>query len=144
MGFSTTFAENHKIEASLVPAEQNATVQGTGFSVKDYNSISQIFSIGVPGITLSPTDKIEVFLEHSDDNVTYTRTTEHTGQVEGGADGLYGAYESNAAASSNAKTGYYGNKEWVRTDVVFSGTHGTATPCAVTTVLGEPKLAPVE
>lgn len=144
MARRSSFVENFTITSSLIPAVRTASVNATGIDTNGFNGAAQVFSIGVPGITLDAVNKIEVFLEDSDVlGSGYARTRLHTGQVVGGADGLFAQYIANAAASSNARTGYTGNKQFVRTAVVHSGTHGTGTPYSVTSILGDAEVAPV-
>ncbi|SVE23533.1 uncharacterized protein METZ01_LOCUS476387, partial [marine metagenome] len=61
--------------ASIAPAVLASDTDGTGVDLQGYESATVLLSVGVEGITLSTTNKIEFELEESADDSTYTDVT---------------------------------------------------------------------
>lgn len=106
-------------------------------------------NMGAEGVTLSGTDKIEVRVRHGS-SATPTTPCEATDVViPQDAESVAGVFSTPAAANTgliltfdaNAEIpnafrfGYVGSERYVNVLIDFSGTHGTATPCAVTACL---------
>lgn len=129
---------------SLVPAARTADATGTGVNLAEYRAAEACAELGVPGITLSGTDYIGAVLEESDSSGSgYTAVADaDMTNPSGNGSGEFYRFTSNANASSVKRTGYKGSKQYIRVNLNFEGTHGTATPCATRVTLGLPKSAP--
>jgi hypothetical protein len=123
---------------SLDAATRTADANGTGIDLQGYNGALVLGIIGAEGVTLSGTDKIELELEESDDDVTYTDVADAdlVGYVDGTNDGCFGLFDANAEAPAVVKASYVGKKRYIRAVINYSGTHGTGTPAAVCVVRG--------
>ena len=66
---------NIGVVQSLAPAARDADANGTGVDLQGFESATVVIDMGAEGITLSTTNKIEIELEHSDDDSTYTDVT---------------------------------------------------------------------
>jgi hypothetical protein len=101
--------------------------------------------MGAEGITLSTTNKIEIELEHSDDDATYTDVTSSADVIGATPDsnGVIATFDANGEAPSIASVGYIGGKRYIRAVANFSGTHGTATPLSVSVIKGHARNNPV-
>ena len=133
-----------KFEESLNAIVKDADTNSTGVDSQGFSSVTHVVNVGAPGITFSTTHKVEIELEHSDDNVTFTDVTSNT-DVTGGTVGTNGLWQSiNADGDCNAvyAIGYVGGKRYSRVVLNFSGTHGTGTVFGVVGVKGRPLSGP--
>ena len=132
---------------SIGPDSLDADNTPIAIDRQGYDSLTYAILVGVGGITFSGTNKVEFKLTHSDDNSTYTAVTDDdvlmpSGQTVG-AGGIVRSLTAAHPAPSAVKIGYIGNKRYTKMLADFSGTHGTATPIAVTALLGHPAKGPV-
>ena len=143
---------NKKLVVGLAPAVRSADASAE-FDLQGFNGATFIVDIGIEGITLSTTDKIEIVVKHSD--------TSGSGQVAVSAadlvlpatkpakllapdtNGIVAAITANADIPDAFMFGYRGSKRFVTVTLDFSGTHATGTPSAVTAILENPEFAPV-
>lgn len=147
MTIRSDFRYNQAFPQSLVPLVRTATAASAVIDTQNFSEAGAIFHIGANGITFSTTNKIEVFLQHSDTTTSGdfvdVPATSHTNQVAGGAAGMFASIVANADANQNYRTAYLGTKRYIRVNVVYSGTHGTGTSVAVTGVQAGAQYAPV-
>lgn len=110
--------------------------------------------VGIGGITFDASNKIELKLTHSDDDVTYVGVTDDEVQLDivagaGRSDlvvGTGGIVKSFIAAHAALKfysIGYRGKKQYVKATFDFTGTHGSGTPLGAEWVLHNPVFRPV-
>jgi len=134
--------------AVLIPAAAyNADTTPAAVDIRGFRSALISLAVGVGGITFDATNKIEFKLTHSDDGVTFTAVTADdvllpAGSSVGSGGIVYQLVAAHAAADAN-KIGYIGNKNHLKLQADFSGTHGTATPFAATVDLSDALYAPV-
>lgn len=130
---------------SLAPASRTASANGTGVDTSGYRSVMLEIDVGVGGITFDGTNKIEIKLEHSDDNAAWSGVTaaEARSAEAIGADGIVKTLNAAHATATAYKAGYFGGKRYVRGVATYSGTHGAGTVIAATVALGDPLLSPV-
>lgn len=125
------------IDAAVLSSDTN----GSGIDLQGFESATVSANLGTGGITFSGTNKIELKLEHSDDDNTFVAVTEDSEVLEGSvdADGVF--FTANSAGSTPAvpTIGYRGGKRYVRVVADFSGTHGSGTPVGVTVIKGHPR-----
>ncbi len=107
--------------------------------------------LGLAAVQFLPQVKVDVKLQDSDDDTTYTAVTD-ANDVLVAADGVAAAPDVNgivatidAAAEDETRIrlGYVGNKRYARLIFDFTGTHSTGLPLALLGILGHPHLRPV-
>jgi hypothetical protein len=112
--------------------------------LRDGQSAVVDLAVGIGGITFDATNKIEVVLTHSDDNVTYSAVVDADMQgVTGIADGIIKSFVAAHAAAANYQYGYIGGKRYLKILADFSGTHGAGTPIAARVIQGDLRLVPL-
>ena len=133
-----------KFDESLNAIVKDADVNGTGVDSQGFSSVTHVVNVGAPGITFSTTHKVEIELEHSDDNVTFTDVTSNTDVVGGtvGTNGLWQTIDADGDCNAVYAIGYVGGKRYSRVVLNFSGTHGTGTIFGVVGVKGRPLSGP--
>ena len=136
---------NIGVVQSLAPAERGSDANGTGVDLQGFESATVVIDMGAEGITLSSTNKIEIELEHSDDNSTFTDVTSSADVIGATPDssGVIATFDDPAEAPAIASVGYIGGKRYIRAVANFSGTHGTATPMSVSVIKGHARKNPV-
>ena len=136
---------NIGVVQSLAPAERNSDANGTGVDLQGFESATVVIDMGAEGITLSTTNKIEIELEHSDDNATYTDVTSSADVIGATPDsnGVIATFDDPGEAPAISSVGYIGGKRYIRAVANFSGTHGTATPLGVSVIKGHARKNPV-
>ena len=135
---------NFKVVTSIVPAVRNADTNGTGVDTQGYNSLTLFAVVGDSADTLSGTNKIEIEMEESDDNSSYTDVSnaEVEGYVSATNTGTFGLINAPTGDQTTFVGGYKGGKRYARPVLNFSGTHSTGTPIGVIGVLSNPKYPP--
>ena len=136
---------NIGVVQSLAPAARSSDADGTGVDLQGFESATIVIDMGAEGITLSSTNKIEIELEHSDDNSTFTDVTSSADVIGATPDsnGVIATFDDVAEAPAVSTVGYIGGKRYIRAVANFSGTHGTATPLAVSVIKGHARSNPV-
>ena len=136
---------NIGVVQSLAPAARSSDADGTGVDLQGFESATIVIDMGAEGITLSSTNKIEIELEHSDDNSTFTDVTSSADVIGATQDsnGVIATFDDVAEAPAVSTVGYIGGKRYIRAVANFSGTHGSATPLAVSVIKGHARSNPV-
>lgn len=139
---------NIKLVQVLAPAGRNADAKGeVQRSVQGPAGIVWFeVNMGAEGVTLSATDKIEIVVQHGDaTNPTTAVPAKDIITPKDAPAGIQQApdsggkvliFDANVELPGVFRFGYVGDKDFVAVSVDFSGTHATATPCAVTAVFG--------
>jgi hypothetical protein len=132
------------IDESLNAIVKDADTNCTGVDTQGFSSVTHVVNVGANGITFSTTNKVEIELEESDDNVTFTDVTDNTSVVGGtvGTNGLWQTIDADGDCNAVYAIGYVGGKRYSRVVLNFSGTHGTGTIFGVTGVKGRPLSGP--
>jgi|TARA_R100001460_G_scaffold13596_3_gene30600 hypothetical protein len=133
-----------KIDESLNAIVKDADTNCTAVDSQGFSSVTHVVNVGANGITFSTTHKVEIELEHSDDNVTFTDVTSNTDVVGGtvGTNGLWQTIDADGDCNAVYAIGYVGGKRYSRVVLNFSGTHGTGTIFGVVGVKGRPLSGP--
>lgn len=136
---------NIGVVQSLAPAVRTADADGSAVDLQGFESATVIIDMGAEGITLSATDKIEIELEHSDDNSTWTDVTSSNDVIGATPDssGKIATFDANGEIPAISAVGYIGGKRYIRAVANFSGTHGTGTPLSVSVIKGHYRHNPV-
>lgn len=131
--------------AAIGPAVLAASTTSQPIDRQGFDSAEIVIAAGVGGITFSATNKIDFRVTHSDDNATYSDVTdEDMIGVTGIAGGIVKTLDTSHPAATVSRFGYIGNKRYTKVEAVFSGTHGTGTPIAVTWLNGDPEVGPTD
>jgi hypothetical protein len=131
-------------DESLNAIAKTTDTDCTAVDSKGFSSVTHVVNVGANGITFSSTNKVEIELEHSDDNATFTDVTSNTDVVGGtvGTNGLWQTIDADGDCNAVYAIGYVGGKRYSRVVLNFSGTHGTGTVFGVVGVKGRPLSGP--
>jgi hypothetical protein len=111
------------------PATLTADNTPAAIDLQGFNSAEIELGIGIGGITFDATNKIEVKVTHSDDNVSYSAVADADMLgVSGISSGIIKSLVAAHAAAETCRYGYKGGKRYLKILADFSGTHGTGTP----------------
>tara|TARA_R110002020_G_scaffold253923_12_gene467588 strand:+ start:2205 stop:2648 length:444 start_codon:yes stop_codon:yes gene_type:complete len=134
-------ANNVNVTQSIVPIVLAADANGASADLQGYESATIILDVGIEGITLSTTNKIEFILQDSADNSTFAAVTSATSVTNTAVDssGIFFTADGNADIPAVSVIGYVGGARYVRVVADFSGTHGTGTPVGATIVASHPR-----
>ena len=144
---------NIKAVTMIAPIVGNNDTEGTpaaGADLKGFNSCELIAMCGVSGDTLSGSVKVDIILEESDDDSTWTAVTD-ANDVVFASDGTVAAPDSNGLIATiddaaedpdTFRIGYIGNKRYARLRFDFTGTHTNGMPISSMAILGHPAKAP--
>lgn len=135
---------NIELVESLNAIVKAADTNCTGIDTKGFNSSMAIVNVGAPGITFSGTDKVDIILEDSSDNSTFTAVTNNTYVTGGtvGSTGIWQTIDANGECNAVYGIGYVGPERYYRVVLDFSGTHGTGTVFGVVGAQSNPLHAP--
>ena len=122
-----------------------ADADGTGIDMQGFSSLMLVAVVGVSGDTLSGSVYIELEVEESDDDSTYTDVANADLQntVTGTNVGTFALIDDPAEDALTYKTGYLGNKRYIRPVVNVTGTHTNGTPITVIAIRGHAENKPV-
>lgn len=131
--------------SALLPAVRTADANGIGIDLKGYDAAQMVGYIGAPGDTLSGSVKIELELQHSDDNSTFVACADAdlSAAVTGTNTGTFAVIDANGEASLSYAVGYMGSKRYIRIVSNVTGTHTNGTPSAALAILSEAHAVPV-
>lgn len=132
---------NIKTVTSLVPATRTADANGTGVDTSGFESVEAVVALGQSGDTLSGSVKLDLELEESDDDSTYTDVA-LADMIGGVSAGNFGTIDAATEDEKIYRVGYRGRKKYVRPVLNFTGTHTNGIPCAAMVILGNPRHAP--
>ena len=131
-------------DESLNAIVKDADTNCTAIDSQGFSSVVHVVNVGAPGITFSSSNKIDIELEHSDDNATFTDVTSNTDVTGGTVDssGVFQTIDANGDCNKVYAIGYVGGKRYSRVVINFSGTHGANTIFGVIGVKGHPLHGP--
>jgi hypothetical protein len=117
----------------LIPATYTTDQNCTSVDMQGYEGVMFVANIGNSLDTLAAGTAIELELEESDDDSTFTDVADADleNYVDGTNDGCWGLINAPTEDSTAFKCGYKGNKRYVRPVINFVGTHSSGTPLGV-------------
>ncbi|AWM37031.1 hypothetical protein GobsT_50670 [Gemmata obscuriglobus] len=129
----------------LLPVARTADANSTGMDLRDAESAALLFVVGDSPDTLSGTNKIELEVEESDDNSTWTdvANADLTNYVAATNTGTAALIDAPSEDSLAVIVGYKGYKRYIRGVVNVSGTHSTGTTIGVIGLRGGNHTQPV-
>ena len=135
---------NIKLVESLNAIVKDADTNSTGIDTQGSNSAMVMVNVGAPGITFSGTNKVDIKLEDSADNSSFTAVTNNNFVTGGTVDsaGIWQTIDANGECNAVYGLGYVGPERYIRVVLDFSGTHGTGTVFGVTGALGNLESSP--
>lgn len=128
----------------LAPVVKTADTNCTGINQAGFTDLLFQVSVGASADTLSSTNKIELELEESDDDSTYTDCANASvhGYVTGTNTGTFGVIDGTSDDDTLYTCRYLGTKKYCRVVLNFSGTHSTGTPIGVVAVQSGERYLP--
>ena len=145
VGHSTTYY-NVGVVPLLPPLNRTASANSASVDLQNYDSAAFAVNVGATGDTWSGTNRVELAVQESDDNSTWTAVADSDllHAVTGGqATGTFMILNANSQAGQVYETGYRGNKRYVRVALANYGTTSVGTPMDVLAILGRPRIAPI-
>jgi hypothetical protein len=130
----------------LLPANRTAAANSTGMDLQNCDDAALVFDIGLPGDTLSGATRIELEVQESVDNTTFTAVadTDLTSVVTGGVTtGTVAIINASGLGSQIYQVGYRGTKRYIRGVLNYVGTHTNGTPAAIVGLTGLNRALPV-
>lgn len=136
---------NIAVSPAMNPATLTADADGLGIDLREYGSAMFAVNVGESGDTLSGSVKIELEVEESDDDSTYTDVADSDldTAVDGTNDGTFAVIDADAEDDAVYTVGYKGTSRYVRIVVNLTGTHTNGTPIGAVAILGHPHQLPV-
>jgi len=131
-------------DESLNAIVKDADTNCTAIDQQGFSSVTHIVNVGAPGVTFSSSVKIDIKLEDSDDNSSFSAVTANTSVTGGTVDsnGIFQTINANGDCNKVYAIGYVGGKRYSRVVLDFSGTHSTGTIFGVVGIKGHPLHAP--
>ena len=131
-------------DESLNAIVKDADTNCTAIDQQGFSSVTHIVNVGAPGITFSTSNKIDIKLEDSDDNSSFSAVTANTSVTGGTVDsnGVFQTIDANGDCNKVYAIGYVGGKRYSRVVLNYSGTHGTGTVVGVVGAKGFPLHGP--
>lgn len=122
------------VETATITADTN----GTGIDLQGFEGAEVVAFVGQSGDTLSSSVKIELEVEESDDNSTYSDVADADllGSVDGTNDGTYAVIDAATEDETVYRVGYIGSKRYIRAVVNVTGTHTNGTPIGIGVIKG--------
>ena len=129
----------------MLPVARTADANSTSMDLRDAESAALLFFVGDSPDTLSGTNKIELEVQESDDNTTFTAVAnaDLTNYVTATNVGTAALIDAPSEDSLAVIVGYKGYKRYIRGVVNVSGTHSTGTTIGVIGLRGGNHTQPV-
>lgn len=136
---------NLSVMQALLSQVVTADQDGDGIDTQGFDSVMFAVAVGNSGDTLAAGLNIQLEVEESDDDTTYTDVADADLQswVAGANDGTFALIDAPTEDSAVFLTGYKGSKRYVRLVVNVTGTHTNGTPIGAVAILGHAHLTPV-
>ena len=137
---------NQAFTPLLPPLVRTASATSASFDLQNYDSVALVVNVGATGDTLNGTNRVELQVQESDDNATFTAVADADllKVVSGGqAVGTFGILNSGGSVGQVYLTGYRGNKRYVRVALANFGTTSTGTSTDVLAIAGRARTLPI-
>jgi hypothetical protein len=123
-------------EQPIDPAVVAADVDGSSVDLQGYESVTFIASVGETTTTLNSTNNIELEVEESADDSSFTDVDDDDliGEVAGTNDGCFGVIDAAADDDASFRCQYVGDKRYVRPVINVIGTVATGPPIGVVAI----------
>lgn len=133
------------VEQVVDPAVTAADVNGSSVDLAGYKSVTFHALVGETTTTLNSTNNIELEIEESTDDSTFTDVADADliGEVDGTNDGCFGVIDAAADDDAVFSAQYVGDKRYVRPVINIIGTLATPPPIGIIAVKHGYKYPPV-
>jgi hypothetical protein len=132
MALSSKLYAGAKVVQMQAPGVLNSDTLSAKFDMQDYSELMLLASVGVAGDTWSSGNKIEIEVQDSPDDSTYTACADAviSNPVSGATNTGTMAKLTNSStqASQIYSCAYRGNQRYVKVNINFTGTHSTGDP----------------
>lgn len=127
------FPNNIKVDQVIDPDTITADTDGASVDLKDYEWVAFLALVGESGDTLSGSVYIELEVEESDDDSTFTDVADAdlSDTVTGNNTGTFGKIDAAAEDDAVFTTQYRGSSRYVRPVINLTGTHTNGTPIGI-------------
>lgn len=132
----TSLYSDNAFTQIIDPATITSDTNSTSVYMKGYDEVLFLVNVGESGDTLSASVKIELEVEESADDSTYTDVADAdlVKYVAGTNDGCFGVIDAAAEDDTPYFTAYRGNSDYARVVLNLTGTHSNGTPISVTAI----------
>ena len=130
----------------LPPLVRTASANSSSIDLTNYDALALLVNVGATGDTLSGTNRVELQVQESDDNTTFTAAPDASllkVAAGGQATGTFAVLNANSQAGQLYLTGYRGSKRYVRVALANFGTTSVGTAMDVIAVGGRPRNLPI-
>lgn len=130
---------NLNVVQTVDPVVATADVNGAGVDRQGYDSVLHIVNVGESGDTLSGSVYMDLILQDSPDNSTWTDVTDANyinGAFTDSANGIFATIDDAAEDDAVHKIGYRGPERYSRVVYDITGTHTNGTPMSMTAIRG--------
>ena len=138
---------NQAVIPLLAPAAaRTAAFNSASIDTQNYDAVALAVNVGATGDTLSGTNRVELQVQESDDNSTFTAVADADllKVVSGGqATGTFALLNAAGSVNQVYLTGYRGYKRYVRVAGAFYGTTASGTFLDVLALGGRARTAPI-
>ena len=126
------------------PAVVTADVDSASVDMQGYNSCMFVVNVGESGDTLSGSVYLELEVEESTDDSTFTDAADADvrGYVAGNNDGCFGVIDAAAEDDAVFTCQYTGNARYARVVLNVTGTHTNGIPVSVTAIQAGDQILP--
>ncbi len=127
------------------PVIRTADVNSASIDTRGYDSLMLVGLVGISGDTLSGSVMVELEVEESDDDSTWTDVADADlmNYVSGTNTGTFAVIDDPAEDDARYITGYRGSKRYVRVVGNLTGTHTNGIELAVLGIQGHAHQMPV-
>ena len=136
-------ANNLEPVSSIDAIVGNNDTEGTGNGVdlQFFEGAMALVNVGASGDTLSGSVKVDLILQDSDDNSSFSAVTDQNLVTDGTVDssGIFATIDADGEDESVYYIGYVGGKRYLRVFADFTGTHTNGMPLSATIIKGFPR-----
>lgn len=127
------FINNLKVDQVVDPVVISADADGASVDLLGYNKVTFLALIGESGDTLSGSVKVELEIEDSADDSSFSDAADADveGFVAGTNDGCFAVIDAAAEDDAVFKATYHGPERYVRPVINITGTHTNGIPIGI-------------
>ena len=145
MGSLRDFLNNIKVTQVIDPVVLTASADGDGTATAGYSYNAFLALVGESGDTLSGSVMVELEVEESDDDSTYTDVADADlrGSVTGTNTGTFAVIDAAAEDDAAFECQYTGGSAYIRPVANLTGTHTNGIPLGIALLQFGPEEGPV-
>lgn len=130
------FENRFKVDQVVDPVVVSADADGASVDLLGYRHVAFLALVGESGDTLSGSVYLELEVEESSDDSSFTDVADADLQtyVAGNNDGCFGVIDAAAEDDAVYKTTYKGSKRYVRPVMNITGTHTNGIPVGIVAI----------